>query len=125
MNRILLLSFVFGFVLFFQGQAHAFQWNECQFTITDNPDNVGNKASAGYKIYVSQNGVDRVHDLGLSLTLGCSEILVAGDEGEFEAHATAYNDAGESDGAPIIPFTVDPAQSTPSAPGLSIGIITL
>lgn len=117
--RLFVLLLVFALPLI----ANAFQWNECNFTIQDDPGNIGPKQPDGYKIYISDGANETPVDLGNSLEYPCESVFDIYIEGDFTATATAYNEGGESDRSQAVQFTIDSAPPTkPNSPGLNVQI---
>jgi hypothetical protein len=97
------------------------QWDECNFRITDDPENIGAKQPEGYKIYLEKDqSAIRNLDIGNRLDASCSEVFIEGDEGLYSAYATAYNSAGESDPSPSVDVQIDPIPLRPSPPHLKV-----
>ncbi len=79
------------------------------------------------KIYIYKDG-NLIHTKWLTvptMEATCASVFDETSQGDYEAYATAYNDAGESEGTQPIPFAIDEYVSTPATPTLRIEIITV
>lgn len=113
--------------LLFVSNAYAYQFNECKFVIEPNPENINDKAPIGHKIYIYKDG-NLIHTKWLTvptMEATCASIFDETAQGDYEAYATAYNDAGESEGTQPIPFVIDEYVSKPATPVLRIEVITV